>query len=242
VSFIPCHRAEGLRHGDDLCHYPLLSWDLRRGGDLWHALLLCWETARTGTKLCGIDHSLLYKMWRCAADVIVKQRFTKTDVRGWTPLWNHGDLWSASPTLVLGGLAVICHMLVHSGLQLVELVGSAKWTALSHIECKFNVKSLQQFHFVEFYNALCPCIQLCMPSLRQLMTATSCGRVPTGYLLKWFCNISFGTATTTRSGRGVLLIGGTKALHAWGVSIEGTRWTWWFTWFRPLKRNTLRLW
>jgi hypothetical protein len=91
---------EGLRRGDDLCCDPLPSRDLWHEGNLRRTLLLRRESsARTRTKLHDIDLSLLHKTRMCAADVIVKRRFTETHVRGWAPLWNLSDLWPASPTV-----------------------------------------------------------------------------------------------------------------------------------------------
>jgi hypothetical protein len=55
---------------------------------------------------------------------------------------------------------------------------------------------------------------------------------------KWFYNIS--PSTATRAAHGGSLIGGTKAIHAQGVSYEGTRWIQGFTWFGPPECNTLR--
>jgi hypothetical protein len=54
---------------------------------------------------------------------------------------------------------------------------------------------------------------------------------------KWFYDTSPGTAT--RAARGGSLIGGTKTLHAQGVSYEETWRTQGFTWFGPLERNTV---
>jgi hypothetical protein len=51
-------------------------------------------------------------------------------------------------------------------------------------------------------------------------------------ILKWFYDTSSGTAT--RAARIDLLIGWAKALRV------QARWTWWFRWFRPPERNTIR--
>jgi hypothetical protein len=59
-------------------------------------------------------------------------------------------------------------------------------------------------------------------------------------MTKWFYDTFPGTATGATHGGS--LIGGTKALHAQGVSYEGTWWTRGFTWFGPPECNTLCLW